>query len=262
MGVALFWEGIAHILSDVAKNPTAKQALPALEVILRSLFKNGFFLGDLWVTVSRAGIGFLLGVTLGFLFAVLISLSNLLEKVAYPYLLLSQMIPVLGLAPIFSTILRDNGATRIAICAFLTFFPVTTNTLAGLKAVERAQKDLLTSYAAGKPTVYIKLMVPASLGSLFSGAKIAAPMAVTAAVIVDSLGGQNGLGSRMLYALGGGILDVFWACVVIGALTGILSFVLVGMLERLVMPYKFDKSLLGIRKKAVRETGAAAEAGR
>jgi len=251
IGVLIVWEVISHLLADVSKNPRAKQSLPTLEVIFSVLFRNNFFLSDLWVTVSRACVGFVLGVALGFVFAVLLSLSGTLEKIAYPYLLLSQMIPVLGLAPIFSTILRDTNATRVAICTFLTFFPVTTNTLAGLKAVENTQKDLMRSYAANKWTVYRKLMIPASLGSLATGAKIAAPMAVTAAIIVDNLSGQGGIGSRMLYALSGGILDVFWACVIVGAVAGILSFVLIGFIEKIIMPYKFDGVLFGRGRKAV-----------
>lgn len=94
-------------------------------------------------TLSRAGIGFLIGTVLGFVLALLMNLSGTVEKIAFPYLMLIQMIPVLGMAPIVLALTGDIGTSRIVIAAILTFYPVATNTLAGFKGVQKEKHELM-----------------------------------------------------------------------------------------------------------------------
>jgi NitT/TauT family transport system permease protein len=122
----------------------------------------------------------------------------------------------------------------------ISFFPVATNTLAGLKSVAVEKKDLMFSYAAKKSAVYFKLMIPASVASLLTGMKIAAPLAITASIIVDTLSGAAGLGYLITHSLYAGNVLTFWASVVISAVLGILAYSVIGLAERLVMPYKFN----------------------
>jgi len=240
VGILSVWELGAFILASGAKSSIASHILPYIHDILRAIVKHyALLLNNLMTTLSRAGIGFLLGAAVGFLLAVLMSLSGIVEKIAYPYLLVSQMIPILGLAPILMAIVRDVDATRVLIAAFITFFPVSTNMLQGFKSVETNNLDLMRSYAAKKRQVYTKLKLSHCMPYLFTGLKITAPMAVTASILVDTLGGSSGIGYLITYSLYGGFpRTVFWASVFTSAIVGILSYQLIVLFERLYLPHK------------------------
>ena len=173
----------------------------------------------------------------------LMNLSRVVEKIAFPYLMIIQMIPILGMAPIILSITGDINSARIAIAAILTFYPVSTNVLAGFRSVEKEKHELMYSYAANKFQLYTKTLIPACIPYFFTGLKISAPMAITASILVDTLQGGNGLGCMLSQSLKGGMTRlVFWDIVLISAVIGILSFVLMGLIERLLCPYKRNRS--------------------
>lgn len=241
VGIFLVWELVAFLLDVVFKDPMAEAKLPYPHRIIIVIIQN---LQDLLVgagvTLSRAIYGLLLGTLFGFILAILMSLSKIIEKTAFPYLIISQTIPVLGLAPIIFTLAKDMDLSRIIIAAYITFFPVSVNMLSGLKAVEIEKKELMYSYAAPKRSIYYKLMLPNSLPYLFAGLKIAAPMAITASILVDMLGSSGGIGVKLLYSLYSGTKDIFWASVVVSAVMGILSYFVVVLIEKICMPWRKD----------------------
>lgn len=233
------WELVAFFLDKVLNDPMAEAKLPYPHSIVLSIAQNFTeLMSAAGLTFSRAVIGFLLGVAIGFVLAIIMSLSKIAEKIALPYLIMSQMIPVLGLAPIIFTLARDMNISRIIIAAYITFFPVSINMLSGLNSVENDKKELLYSYAANKKSIYYKLMIPYSLPYLFAGLKIAAPMSITASILVDMLGSSGGIGVKLLYSLYSGAKDVFWGSVVTCALMGIIGYLIVILFEKLCMPWK------------------------
>lgn len=241
IGVILVWELAAFFLQHVVHDPMAAKKLPYFHTVVVVFVQNWQELAaDGATTFSRAVIGFVLGAFVGFALAILMSFSKIVEKIAFPYLIISQMIPVLGLAPIIFNILRDMDTSRIFIAAYITFFPVSVNMLSGLRSVEQDKRELLYSVATNRFEVYRKLMVPASLPYLFTGLKITAPMAVTASILVDMLGSSSGIGVRMLYALYSSSMDIFWAAVTTSALMGIISYYIIVFLEWLCIPWKRD----------------------
>ena len=190
-------------------------------------------------TLSRAALGFVVGALLGFVLALVMKLSRLVERMLFPYLMIIQMIPILGMAPIVLSITHDIGTSRIVIAALLTFYPVATNTLAGLNAVEPEKYDLMRSFAAGRRMLYTKVLIPSGLPHLFTGLKIAAPMAITASILVDTLQGDGGLGSVMSQSLKHAMsVYVFWQVVFFSALIGIGSCWLMGEVEKACMPWR------------------------
>ena len=211
-------------------------------LILIWLLYHYFRISDLMsaagLTLSRAFLGFLLGGIIGFILAIIMSLSKIAEKVAFPYLIVSQMIPVLGLAPIIFTLAKDMDLSRIIISGYITFFPVSVNMLSGLKSVESDKKELMYSYAAKKPSIYCKLMIPYCLPYLFAGLKIAAPMSITASILVDMLGSSGGIGVKLLYSLYSGTKDVFWSSVITSAIMGIFSYFIIVILEKICITWK------------------------
>lgn len=239
LGIIILWEFGAFIMDQVLHSGTAAMKLPYLHSIIMTLFQNWDMLLEAGaVTFSKAAIGFALGAAVGIVLAVIMSLSKTIERIAFPYLIVSQMIPVLGLAPIIFNIVRDMDASRIIIAAYITFFPVAVNMLSGLKSVDQEKKDLLYSIAAKKYDVYYKLMFPFSMSYLFTGLKITAPMAVTASILVDMLGSSSGIGVKILYSLYSSSADIFWAAVITSAFMGIISYYIVVLAENLLLPWK------------------------
>ena len=180
-------------------------------------------------------------VPLGFLLALLMSRFTAVEKMVFPYLMIIQMIPILGMAPIVLAITKDIDKSRIVIAAILTFYPVATNTLSGFKAVEKEKRELMYSLAASRWDIYRKLLIPYCIPYLFTGLKIAAPMAITASILVDTLQGGGGLGCMMSQSLKHAMtIYVFWQIVFLSAIIGILSYQLMVWLEKLLSPYPKD----------------------
>ena len=239
VGIFVLWELIAFLLDGVLQDPMAEAKLPYPHMVIISLMQNfSDLMSAAGLTLSRAVMGFALGALVGFVLAIIMSLSKIAEKIALPYLVVSQMIPVLGLAPIIFTLAKDMNLSRIIISGYITFFPVSVNMLSGLNSVESEKKELLYSYAAKKPSIYCKLMIPYCLPYLFAGLKIAAPMSITASILGDMLGSSGGIGVKLLYSLYSGAKDVFWSSVLTSALMGILSYFIIVFLEKICMPWR------------------------
>lgn len=247
MGVIVIWEIFAFIVAATKRTPV--NVLPHLWQIVSSFFSDNKVSGDMTMeqligsscreTLLRAGLGFVIGTAAGFLLALCMSLSGIVEKITFPYLMIIQMVPILGMAPIILAVTGDINVSRIIIAAILTFYPVSTNVLAGFKAVEREKHELMYSYAANKFQLYTKTLIPACIPYFFTGLKISAPMAITASILVDTLQGGNGLGCMLSQSLKGGMTRlVFWNIVLISAIIGILSFVVMGLIEKFLTPYK------------------------
>lgn len=243
VALIIIWESCAAVVAVTERTP--ENVLPSLLKILESVFSTSKINGsqtaiemvieNASATLSRAGIGFAIGTILGFSLALMMNLSRIVEKIAFPYLMLIQMIPILGMAPIINAITGDIGISRITIAAILTFYPVATNTLAGFHAVEKSKHELMYSYAATKFQLYTKTLIPASLPYFFTGLKISAPMAITASILVDTLQGDVGLGCLLSQSLKGAMTRyVFWQIVFFSAFIGIMSFTLIGVLQKKV----------------------------
>ncbi|MDY4587305.1 MAG: ABC transporter permease subunit [Oscillospiraceae bacterium] len=244
IGLIVVWEIVSFILCQTLGQEAGEKRLTSFHKIIQ-LFMTDWqdLLVQAGVTLSRAGLGFLFGAGIGYILAILMSLSKIIEKISMPYLLIAQMIPILGLAPIVFSLVKDLNISRVVIAAYMTFFSVSVNTLSGLKSVDNDMKVLMYSYAAKKTALYAKLMIPFSLPYLFSGLKIAAPSAVTASILVDTLAIQDGIGQKIVYTLyGGGTAGVFWPAVILGALLGVFAFLLITLLEYIVIPWQRERN--------------------
>ncbi len=244
VGLMILWEIVATIVANTKRTP--ENILPHLYQIVESVFStklvNGrqtafqLVLSNAGITLARAGIGFAIGAAIGFILALVMHLFRPVEKIAFPYLMIIQMIPILGMAPIILAITKDINKSRIIIAAILTFYPVATNTLAGFKSVEREKLELMHSLAAKKSEIYTKLLIPTCIPYLFTGLKISAPMAITASILVDTLQGGSGLGTMLSQSLKHAMtIYVFWQIVFLSAAIGILSFYLMTVIEKLAM---------------------------
>ncbi len=250
--LVVVWEVIATVVAGTKRTP--ENVLPHLWQIAESVLStkkvNGsqtalqIVLTNAGITLMRAGIGFALGASIGFVLALLMNLVKGVEKIAFPYLMIIQMIPILGMAPIVLAVTKDIDRSRIIIAAILTFYPVATNTLAGFKAVPREKHELMYSIAACRFEVYRKLLIPSCIPYFFTGLKVAAPMAITASILVDTLQGGGGLGCMLSQSLKHAMtIYVFWQIVFFSAAIGILSYYLMTVLEKLVAPHRWGRKV-------------------
>lgn len=241
------WEIGAFMVAGSKRTP--ENVLPHLHQIIQAVFSDkkvsgdmtaiGLVLSSAGLTLFRALLGFIVGAVSGFILALLMKLSGFVEKLLFPYLMLIQLIPVLGLAPIILSVTGDINVSRVVIAGILSFYPVATNTLSGFKAVEKDKYDLMFVYASKPRELYTKVLIPSSLPYFFTGLKIAAPMAVTASILVDTLQGDGGLGCILSQSLKHAMsIYVFWIIVFVSALIGILSSKVIGWIEIGVSPWK------------------------
>ena len=225
--------------------------MPHIHDIVGQLFEpsrtNGPLLIEvLWdsalFTAKEAAVGFLLGAAVGFAIGVVLHHSRVLQRGFLPYIVASQTVPILAIAPMVVVWTGSRGAPAwfsvAVIAAYLTFFPVTINTLRGLASADPRALELMQSYAASRWSILWKLKVPASLPYLFSAFKIAATASVVGAIIGE-------LPSSIQDGLGGAILNFnqyylssppsLWATNLIAALLGIAFFLIVALVEKLVV---------------------------
>jgi NitT/TauT family transport system permease protein len=193
-------------------------------------------------TGKEALAGFALGAVIGFFLAVVLAHSTLLRRGLLPYIVVSQTVPILAIAPMVVVGLGTKGVTPwvsvAVIAAYLTFFPVAINTLRGLHSPDPRALELMRSYAAGRWKILWRLRVPASLPFLFSALKISATASVIGAIIGETPASlQGGLGYAIVnfnqyYSIQPANL---WATIVVCALLGITFFLGVVLFERLVL---------------------------
>jgi NitT/TauT family transport system permease protein len=189
-------------------------------------------------TAREAAVGFLLGASTGFVLGIAIAHSRLLERGFLPYLVASQTIPILAIAPMVVVWMGAGLFSVAVIAAYLTFFPVTINTIRGLRSADSRAHELMSSYAANRWDVLWKLRVPASMPYLFTALKVAAPASVVGAIIGE-------LPSSIQGGLAGAILNYnqyyitspasLWATNIVSALLGIAFFGVVALAERVVV---------------------------
>lgn len=195
-----------------------------------------------WFTLKEAVLGFVIGTLAGLGLAVVMLRSNWLERGLAPWVSISQTIPLIALAPIVvtwgrTTILSDTQAVSL-IAAYLTFFPVAVNGLAGLKSPSSESVELMRSFAAPWRRTLFMLRFPAAQPYLFPAFKLAATLSVVGAIVAEiSSGVSGGLGRVILdfatrYSTGP---ERLYAAVIAAALLGLFVFALTNLAERFVL---------------------------
>ena len=226
-----------------AEMRVVQMKLPLPHLVLAVLV-NPENVDQLWLagltTLRSALLGFALGAVVGFLLAVAMAQARILERGFLPYVIASQMVPVIALGPIVYSMFRDENLARVIIAAYVTFFPVTVNTLKGLRSVDPSSLALMTSYAASRRQVYTKLRIPAAMPYVFQALKIAATASVIGAIVVELMGAQQGIGVTILRTQYYGPANVYklWGAIVVASLLGILFFQAVALAERIALRWQ------------------------
>ena len=209
--------------------------VPAPSDVASALWEDRALLAeDGWVTLQEVLLGFALAVVLGAGFAVVLHLSETLRRALYPLLVASQTVPVIVVAPILVVWLGYGVGPKLAIIALICFFPITVNTLDGLRSVDADAVRMMRTLDAGRWAILRRVEAPAALPYFFSGAKVAVAVAVIGAVFGEWAGSNAGLGHLMLQASGQLLTARVFAAVVVLSAFAISLFGVLALLERRV----------------------------
>jgi NitT/TauT family transport system permease protein len=234
------WQLAASAYADASPHTSAGTFPVPLKIATTLVHMRGGFASALGFTLRGA----LAGLAVGILIATVVSLGAVstrwLEDTIYPYLVASQMVPTIVLAPIVLAVVMNGTAARVIVAAYVSFFVIAVNMTKGLKSVEPDKLIFLRSIRARRWQYYTKLRLFASLPFFFAGLKVAAPLSVVGEIVVELTGSQNGLGLLMINSLdyGGSQLYAFWGSVVLTAVLGYALYLLATLLERRLTPWQ------------------------
>ena len=188
-------------------------------------------------TIAEAAVGFALAAVLGTLLAVAIATSPAVERTVYPWLVASQAIPILAVAPLVA-IWLNYGTAQVMVAFVIAFFPVVVTGVDGLRGVDPALGRAARTLGAGRSWTFRHVTFPASLPTLFSGLRMSAVFAVTGAVVAEYVGADRGLGYLSEFSTAQFRTAESFAAIALLAVLGMAFFGAVGVVERLVLPHR------------------------
>lgn len=200
----------------------------------RSLVYHG------WVTLSATLLGFAIGTAMGILLAVGIVHNRAMEMSVMPWVVASQTIPILAIAPMIIVVLNAVGLSgllpKALISAYLSFFPVVVGMVKGLTSPDALQLDLMRTYSASRWQTFWKLRWPSSVPFLFTSMKVAVAISLVGAIVGElPTGAVAGLGARLLAGSYYGQTIQIWSALFAAAFLAATLVALVGLVNRLVL---------------------------
>ena len=214
----------------VELNKTVLETAPTSK---RSLIYHGS------VTISATLLGFLIGSTLGMGLAILVVHIKSLDRSLMPWVVASQTIPIIALAPMIVVIMNQFDVTglvpKAVIAAYLSFFPVTVGMVKGLRSPDPLQLDLMRTYSASPFQTFVKLRMPASVPFLFASLKVGVAASLVGTVVAELTKSEDGgFGARLLGGSYYGQTIQIWAALFAAAACAWVLVTLVGVVDRLV----------------------------
>ncbi len=229
--ILILWEGLVRGLgvSPVILPPPSAVAAK-FATSLPTLW------GDFVQTAVKGALsGYLIGCAAAFLTAIVIDRSPFLQRGLLPVGNFVAALPIVGIAPIMVMWFGFDWQSKAAVVVVMVFFPMLVNTVAGLKASEQMQRDLMATYSASYLQTLTKLRLPAAMPFVFNGLKIASTLALIGAIVAEFFGSPTlGMGFRINASIGQLALDMIWAEIVVAAIAGSAFYGVVAMIEKRV----------------------------
>ena len=225
-----------------------KPTMPAPHQVAENFFENTFLrkitsnrslVYHAWVTLSSTLMGFAFGTALGIAIAVGVVHVTALDRSLMPWIIASQTIPILAIAPMVIVVFAAIGVTGLIpkslISTYLSFFPVAVGMVKGLRSPELTHLDLMHTYNASASQIFWKLRVPASVPFLFASMKVAVAASLVGAIVAElPTGAVAGIGSKLLAASYYSQTIDMWSALVAGSIVAALLVTVVGLAGRLV----------------------------
>jgi NitT/TauT family transport system permease protein len=206
---------------------------------LRAPTSNRSLIYNAWVTLAPTAVGFAFGTVLGILFAVGIVHVVALDRSLMPWIIASQTIPILAIAPMVIVVLGSIGLTglipKALVSTYLSFFPVAVGMVKGLRSPETMHLDLMRTYNASAMQTFWKLRMPASVPFLFTSMKVAIAASLTGTIVGElPTGAVAGIGAKLLAGSYQSLTIDIWAALVAGSLLAAVLIAVVGIAARIV----------------------------
>jgi ABC-type nitrate/sulfonate/bicarbonate transport system permease component len=222
----------------VVASGISEAVLPSPVEVARALVDaRGTLAAAGWTTLSEVLVGYGVATGVGVALAVAISVSRLAERAVYPWLVISQVVPVPAIAALVVVWTGFGIGSKVVVIALVSFFPIAVNAIDGLRSSEPAVLEALATLGAGRFAQLRLARGPAALPHLFSGLRVAAVLSVLGAVFAEWVGSSSGLGYLILQYNNEVATPQEFAAIVVLALIGIGLFAAVGLVERLVLPW-------------------------
>jgi len=222
--VLLLWEGLVRwqeYPAFILPGPLAVGQKTVILVVNGTLWKHA------QVTLLEIVLGLLLGVGLALILGYLLGKSPALDRLVSPYIVASQTVPVVAIAPLLVIWFGNGLISKVLITGIIVFFPTLVSTIVGIRGVDADLHDLMRSLRATRSQLFFKLELPAALPIIFGGLKLSVILAVVGAVVGEFVGANVGLG--FLINLGRGVLDTPMIFVAVLALVVIAQTLYAGV---------------------------------
>ena len=231
-GGVLLWEGLVR-WRDYPSFILPRPGVVAAK--FGTVLADGSLIRHATVTLQEIVLGLLLGLSVAVLLGYVLGKNRLLDRLLSPYIVASQSVPIVAIAPLLIIWLGTGLAAKVLVCALITFFPTLISTIVGIRGVDKDLYDLMYSLRASRGQIFRLLELPAALPVLFGGLKLSVILAVVGAVVGEFVGADEGLG--FLINLGRGVLDtplMFVAVITLIAIAQLL-YLSVSLLESFLL---------------------------
>lgn len=224
------WYAIASCFSDLI--------LPSPKTIAIVLFEgllNGYFLPHIGRTLTEIFFGLLIGSVIGVMIGLIMGEIPFLRKLLHPYVIASQAVPKLALAPLFVLWFGFGISSKVVITALICFFPLLENTLAAMQQIDKNKMQLFRSLRATRWQTFLYLKVPSSIPQIMAGFKVALILSIVGAVVGEFIGANKGLGALIIAAQGMMDTPLMFAVLILLTFIGILLYQLVQWIEIFIL---------------------------
>lgn len=212
--------------------------LPSPYDVLKAFIDNfSVMIKQASVTLQESCYGLLIGIALAFIIATLMDRFSFLYKALYPILVITQTIPTIAIAPLLVLWMGFGMAPKITLVVITTFFPIAIGLLNGFESIDGDAINLMRAMGANRLQIFRYVKLPNTTASFFSGLRISASYAVVGAVVSEWLGGFEGLGVYMTRVKKAYAFDKMFAVIVFISVISLVLMGLVGLLEKLCMPW-------------------------
>jgi NitT/TauT family transport system permease protein len=234
--VLLLWEMLVRVFG------VKLYILPPPSAVLVTLWAKRATIGAAaWFTAQPMLIGYACAVLFGVALALSFALSRLIESIVYPQIVFLQIIPKIAVAPLFIIWFGFGLTPKLLVVFLLSFFPIVVASIAGFKAVDPDIMDFARTTGAGAWRLFAKIRLPQALPQIFTGLKVGAALAATAAVVAEFVASDKGLGYLLLQYNGQLETPMVFAIIILLSVIGLIVYYAVELIERFTIPWHVSR---------------------
>ncbi|MDQ1002557.1 NitT/TauT family transport system permease protein [Neobacillus niacini] len=231
--ILLCWEMLAKQMSELV--------LPAPSVVVTTLLeglRSGYYTPHILRTSLEIVLGLFIGSLLGIFTGIWMGEVEFIRKLLFPYVIASQAVPKLALAPLFILWFGFGMTSKVVITALICFFPLMENTVTAIQYTDPKKLELFRVLGASRWQTLFKLKIPAGLPSIMAGFRVAVVLAVVGAVVGEFIGGSEGLGALIIASQGMMDTPLMFSVLILITILGTFLYQLIYFIERRLFQYK------------------------